>query len=158
MDVDRLNTWLHLVASVGVIAGLFFLVAEMNQSNRIASYAAEHSRRNQWIELNTVRIENSDVYAKFQAGVSDLTPAEQANALMTARQLVNSWKDAEAAYNHGLLSDETFETNLKDIAVTFGEAPGLIPYFAYLVKEYDMANESSSVSQQLAEEVRKTRD
>ena len=158
MDVDRLNQRLNLAASIGVIVGLFFLVVEINQSNRIASYAAEHSRRNQWIELNTVRIENSDVYAKFQAGVSDLTPAEKANALMTARQFVNSWKDAEAAYDRGLLSDETFETNLKDIAVVFREAPGLIPYFAYLVKEYDMASESSSVSQQLAEEVKKARD
>ena len=61
MDVDRLNPWLNLAASVGVIIGLAFLVVEINQSNRIASYSAEHSRRNQFIELNTVRIENAEV-------------------------------------------------------------------------------------------------
>ena len=75
MDLDRINQWLNLGASIGVIIGLIFLIIGLNQSNRIASYAAEHSRRNQFIELNTIRIENSDVYAKLQSGDVDLTPS-----------------------------------------------------------------------------------
>ena len=155
MDIDRLNQWLNLTASVGVMIGLIFLVIEINQSNRIASYSAEHSRRNQFIELNTVRIENSEVHAKLQAGQTDLSASEQTQALMMARQMINTWKDAEAAYDHGLLSDETFDTALKDISVTMEEVPGLIPYFGYLVDAYKLEEESSLISQHVAEGVNK---
>ncbi len=157
MDIDRLNQWLNLAASVGVIIGLIFLIVEINQSNRIASYAAEHSRRNQFIELNTVRIENAEIFAKLQSGDVELSPPERAQALMMARQMTNTWKDAEAAYKHGLLSDETFNTALKDIKVTLKESPGSIPFFAYLVDAYELADESSLVSQVLVEEIKKSK-
>lgn len=155
MDLNRLNQWLNLVASIGVLIGLIFLIVEINQSNRIASYAAEHSRRNQFIELNTVRIENAEVHAKLVSGDAGLSPSERAQALMMARQMINTWKDAEAAYNHGLLSDETFDTTLKDISITLKEIPGLVPYFAYLVDAYELEHESLLVSRRLADEIEK---
>ena len=158
MDLDRLNQWLTLAASVGVIIGLIFLIVEINQSNRIASYAAEHSRRNQFIELNSVGIENSQIVAKLQAGDMELSPPERAQALMMAKQLLNTWKDAEAAYDHGLLSDETFNTTLRSIKVTVQESPGLTPFLAYLVDVYKLADESSLVSQKLDEEVKKANE
>jgi len=74
---------------------------------------------------------------------------------MMARQMINTWKDAEAAYDHGLLSDETFDTALKDISVTMEEVPGLIPYFGYLVDAYKLEEESSLISQHVAEGVNK---
>ena len=153
MDLDRLNQWLTLAASVGVIIGLIFLIVEINQSNRIASYAAEPSRRNQFIELNSVGIENSQIVAKLQAGDMELSPPERAQALMMAKQLLNTWKDAEAAYDHGLLSDETFHPTIRSIKVTVQESPGLTPFLAYLVDVYKLADESSLVSQKLDEEV-----
>ena len=154
MNFDRLNQRLNLVASTGVIVGLVFLIVELNQSNRIASYAAEHSLRSQFVELNTVRIENSDVYARLQSEATELSPSEQAQAVMMARQMINTWKDAESAYNYGLLSDETFDTVLKDISVTMEEIPGLIPYFAYLVDAYELEKEPLLVSKRLADVVR----
>ena len=154
MNFDRLNQWLNFVASTGVIVGLVFLVVEVNQSNRIASYAAEHSLRNQWVELNTVFIENSDVFAKLQSADVELSPSEQVQAVMIARQMINTWKDAESAYNYGLLSDQSFDTTLKDISVVIEEIPGLIPYFAYMVDAYELDKEPLLVSKRLAEVVK----
>ncbi len=154
MNFDRLNQWLNLVASTGVIVGLVFLVVEVNQSNRIASYAAEHSLRNQWVEINTVHIENSDVHARLQSGDAELSPSEQVQAVFMARQMINTWKDAESAYNYGLLSDESFDTTLKDISVVMEEIPGFIPYFSYLVDAYELEKEPLLVSKRLAHVVR----
>ncbi len=154
MNFDRLNQRLNLVASAGVIVGLVFLIVELNQSNRIASYAAEHSLRNQWVELNTVFIENSDVYAKLRLADVDLSPSEQVEAVMIARLMINTWKDAESAYNYGLLSDESFDTVLKDISVAMVENPGLIPFFAYMADAYELEKEPLLVSKRLAELVR----
>jgi hypothetical protein len=33
MNLDKLNRWLSLLANLGVLVGLIFLIAELNQSN-----------------------------------------------------------------------------------------------------------------------------
>ena len=146
MDSDRINRWLTLAANIGVIIGIAFLVVEIDQANRIARYSAENARRSQHIEINSSRIETSELYAKLQSGESDLSPPERAQAVMMARQLMNTWEDAESAFDYGLLSEYTFEAVLKDIDVAFREAPGLIPYVSYLLDAYDYANHPSTVS------------
>lgn len=40
--VGGLNQWLTLAGNLGVLVGLFFLVVELNQANRIAAYTAEN--------------------------------------------------------------------------------------------------------------------
>jgi len=154
MKLSETNDWLSLVANVGVLIGIVFLIVELDQSNRIASYAAENARRNQFIELNSSRIEHSETYAKLQANVSDLSPAERAEAVMMARQLLNTWQDAEAAYNYGLLSDLTFRGTLLDVAGSIEEAPGLIPFFEYLIDLYQIDTQNTQVSEQLVEVIR----
>ena len=36
MNIEKLNHLLNFLASIGVIIGIYFLVAELNQANRIA--------------------------------------------------------------------------------------------------------------------------
>ena len=149
-----LGQTINSIANVGVIVGIVFLVVEINQSNRISSYSAEHSRRNQFIEINSNRIENADVYSKLQSNDVELTPPERAQALMMSRQLLNTWQDAESAYSYGLLSDRTFAVTLLDIEVSVEEAPGLLPFMAYLVEVYDFESNSSQVADRVIEIVR----
>ena len=153
MDTDRLNRWLNLVAIIGVIVGIAFLIVELDQANRFARYTAENARRSQFIEINSSRIEFSEVYAKLQAGDTELTPSERAQAVNMARQLLNTWLDAESAYNYGLLSEATFESTLIDISAAFKEAPGLIPFMAYLIDLYEMEDDPSIVTKRLVEVV-----
>ena len=111
----------------------------------------KNARRSQFIEINSSRIEFSEVYAKLQAGDTELTPSERAQAVNMARQLLNTWLDAESAYNYGLLSDATFESTLIDISAAFKEAPGLIPFMAYLIDLYEMEDDPSIVTNRLVE-------
>jgi len=154
MEAERLNQWLNLAATLGVIAGIAFLIVELDQTNRIARYTAEIGWRSQAIEINSSRIEYSETYAKLQADEAELTPSERAQALMMARQLFNFWINAESAYDLGLISDRSFESTLIDISVSLEEAPGLVPSFAYLLDAYKMDNETSIVTKRVADIVR----
>jgi hypothetical protein len=153
MESDRLNRWLSLIANFGVIVGIAFLIVEQNQTNRIANYTAEIARRSQAMEINSSRIEHSETYAKLQINDGKLTPSEQVQALMMARQLSNLWSNAESAYKLGLISDSSFEGVLNDISVSLEEAPGLVPYFAYLLDAYKKENDTSIVTKRIAEVV-----
>jgi hypothetical protein len=157
MDTDRLNRWLTLIANIGVIIGIAFLIVEIDQANRIARYSAENARRSQFMEINSSRIETSALYAKLQAGQTDLSPPERAQAVMMARQLMNTWEDAESAFNFGLLSEYTFELTLRDVSVALDEAPGLLPFFEYLLEVYDYESDPALVPQRVAAEIAKRR-
>jgi hypothetical protein len=65
MNLDKLNQWLSLLANLGVLVGLVFLIAELNQANRIAVYTAESTRNTQFLGMNTSRIENPEIIAKL---------------------------------------------------------------------------------------------
>ena len=127
-----IGQWTVLISNTAVVAGLIFLIMELDQSNRISRYASENARRSQFIEINTSMIEHADLYAKLQGNAQDLSATEKVKALMMARQLMNTWSDAQSAHDYGLLSDATLALTLVDISVSTREAPGLLPFIAYL--------------------------
>ena len=151
MKSERLSGWLPVFANVGVIIGIVFLIVELDQANRISRYSAENTRRSQFMEINLSRIEYADVYAKIQANDTELTRPEKVQALMMVRQLMNTWFDAESAYNYGLLSEETFEGTLIDVSVSLSEAPGFMPFVAYLYYSYCHEDDASLVLSRIAE-------
>lgn len=136
MNLDKLNQWLSLLANVGVLVGLIFLIAELNQSNRIAVYSAESTRRTQFLDMNSTRIENPEIIAKLMKPDPELSDTEWVQALYTARQQTNTWIDAENAVINGLLSETTYREIFNDIDVVVNEMPGLIPAFEYLFEAY----------------------
>ena len=154
MEPNQLNRWLNLAANLGVIVGIVFLIVELDQTNRIARYTAEVGWRSQAMDINSSRIEYSEIYAKLQADSAELTPSERAQALMMARQLFNFWISAESAYDLGLISESSLENTLIDISVSLAEAPGLVPSFAYLLNAYKMDSETSKVTKRVEEVVR----
>ena len=142
MNLDKLNQWLSLLANVGVLIGLLFLIIELNQANRIAVYTAESTRSSQFIGMNTSRIENPEIIAKLMQPDPEFTDVEWVQALYTARQQVNTWIDAENAVINGLLSEATRRAVFKDIDVVIAEMPGLIPAFEYLFDGYEIDENS----------------
>lgn len=136
MNLDKLNQWLSLLANVGVLVGLVFLIAELNQANRIAVYTAESTRSTQFLGMNTSRIENPEIIAKLMQPNPEFTDIEWVQALYTARQQINTWIDAENAVINGLLSETTRRGVFNDIDVVIAEMPGLIPAWEYLFEGY----------------------
>jgi hypothetical protein len=56
--MDRLNQWLNLLASLGVIAGLVFLAIEINQSTQVTIAAASQELTNQSLEYFSLGMDN----------------------------------------------------------------------------------------------------
>jgi hypothetical protein len=138
MNPEKLNQWLSLLANLGVIVGLVFLIAELNQANRIAVYTAESTRSTQFIGMNTSRIENPEIIAKLMKSDPEFNDIEWVQALYTARQQINTWIDAENAVINGLLSETTRRGVFSDIDVVIAEMPGLIPAWDYLFEAYKL--------------------
>lgn len=142
MNLDKLNQWLSLLANLGVLVGLIFLIAELNQANRIAVYTAESTRRTQFLDMNTSRIENPEIIAKLMQPDPEFTDVEWVQALYTARQQTNTWIDAENAVINGLLSETTYREIFNDIDVVIAEMPGLIPAWEYVFEGYKVDENS----------------
>lgn len=138
MNLDKLNDWLTLLANLGVLVGLIFLILELNQSNRIAVYSAESTRSSQFLGMNAVRIENPEIIARLMQPNPELSDTEWVQAIYTARQQINTWIDAENAVINGLLSDQTYRQIFNDIDVVVAEMPGLFPAFEYLFQAYGL--------------------
>jgi hypothetical protein len=43
MDLDRINKWLSLGANIGIILGLVFLIAELNQNSDMMRSQTRHA-------------------------------------------------------------------------------------------------------------------
>ena len=56
--MDRLNQWLNLLTSLGVIAGLVFLAIEINQSTQVTIAAASQELTNQSLEYFSLGMDN----------------------------------------------------------------------------------------------------
>lgn len=57
MVASKLNEWLQIIASLGVLAGLVLVAYELKQSNSVAQ--AEHSRETYfaWLDIATIEME-----------------------------------------------------------------------------------------------------
>jgi len=80
MNLDKLNSWLVLAANIGVVVGIYALVAELNHSSRLAEVSAFQNRMTEIQEAN-VQLSLSEDLAKIldkyeSEGVSSLSPSE----------------------------------------------------------------------------------
>lgn len=113
MKLEKLNSWLTLLANLGVLAGIVFLVIELDQSNRQAQSSTFQARINEIDQQGrefAVSEFLPELYVKIrETGVSSLTPVE--------RERVVSWEGSRMAringqyvqYQEGFLDDDSYE-------------------------------------------------
>ena len=112
MDTSKLNDWLQLAASVGVVLSLIFVGLEIQQSRQIAIADVYQQRTALVMHAQTAFFTPQqwyDAFDKQQAG-EEITWAEEA-ILDTALSLWFSYHENSHFQNQmGLLSDEHWET------------------------------------------------
>ena len=110
MDAEKLNKWLSLIANVGVIVGIAFLVLEIRQSNRIAIASNEIALREGWAGINEVIVSNmqvAELLAKARNPDAEFTqPQVEIVDAYVARQF-NDWNAIEKAYENEMVSAGT---------------------------------------------------
>lgn len=154
MNWEAIGAISETVGAIAVVITLIYLALQIRQANRISRYSAENDFRSQFIDINSTFIEHADLYAMLQDNAEDLTPSDSAKALYMARGLMNAWWAAESAYNYGLLSEASFEVNLNDVSIAAREAPGLLPYFAYVYYAHGADGEASHIAERVGEVLR----
>lgn len=112
MVIEKLNSWLTLVANLGVLVGIVFLAVEINQSNRQAQSATNQARGNE-IDQSFRELALSDsmsnIYLKIsESGIDSLSPLEtlRAQNWERAKQIRMSLQLDQ--YDYGFLDEQAF--------------------------------------------------
>lgn len=117
MKLENANSWLALVANIGVIVGIVFLALEINQSNRHAQSATYQARVNE-IDQSMREFALSetmiDLYTKIdESGVASLTPSEIRRATAWEIARINRMQGQFYQYQQGFLDTQSYEALLE---------------------------------------------
>jgi hypothetical protein len=119
MSVEKLNSWIGVVASIGVLFGLIFLAVEVRQANTMAQAQMADAMVAGHNELNLAIVSDPQVARIFVVGLyepDNLSDAEavQFAALMRAR--VNQELRLRRMFELGFKSTEERQDEIRQIA------------------------------------------
>ena len=146
MDAEKLNKWLGLIANLGVIVGIAFLVLEIRQSNRIAIASNEIELRKGWAGINEVIVSNmqvAELLAKARNRDAEFTqPQVEIIDAYVARQF-NDWNAIEKAYENEMVSATTLNVAKEDIKWTIDTYPAFRSFYRLHIDTYPSDSESA---------------
>ena len=145
MNTDQINRWLSLVANLGVIVGIFFLVFEIRQSNRIALATNEIAIRDSYGSVNELLSSNSEIsgiLAKARDPDSTFTGTEREMAESFVARMFNIWIATERAYDQGMASRALLEIALDDLRWHYESFPGFRDFIRGNVSIYSANNDT----------------
>ena len=120
MDSDRLNRWLSLIANIGVVVGLFVLIAEVNHASRLAEVEAYQTRVRDIQELNiqlAMSDSLADILSKAESeGLESLNPSEFRRARAWYGAIMRGMQGQYYQYQNGFLDRAVVDLTLTDIA------------------------------------------
>lgn len=119
LDSENLNRWLSLLANIGVVVGIFLLIAEVNHASRLAEVEAYQTRIRDIQELN-IQIALSDSFADILSklsseGVESLSPEEALRARAWYGAIMRGMQGQYYQYQNGFLERESVDRTLIDI-------------------------------------------
>ena len=119
MDSDKLNRWLSLIANIGVVVGIFFLIAEVNHASRLAEVEAYQTRIRDIQDLN-IQLALSDSLADILSqanseGVESLTRSEFRRARAWYAAMMRGMQGQYYQYQNGFLDRASVDRTLHDI-------------------------------------------
>ncbi|MEZ5489622.1 MAG: hypothetical protein R3F50_04790 [Gammaproteobacteria bacterium] len=110
MKLDSINRWLTLIANLGVLAGVIFLVIELRQNNVIAKAETRS-------EMSRISVENTRMYqdpfaialfSKVNRG-EELTLEERGWLLLAYESEFKAWQNIYYQYRVGLFDEPELE-------------------------------------------------
>lgn len=117
---SRINEWLSLTANIGVVIGIFVLVAEVNHASKLAEVGAYQTRVKDIQELNlqlALSETLADILNKADTdGVAALTPGEFSRAQSWYATILRGMQGQYYQYQQGFLDRESVDRTLDDIA------------------------------------------
>jgi hypothetical protein len=109
MNTEKLNSWLGLLANIGVIAGIVILSFEIRQSTEVAISSAELDVSNMQTEFHLRLAENADLARLFNVGLRNpeqLTDVEIAQFEFMVAGSFLFMEGAYKQYQRGFLPED----------------------------------------------------
>ena len=145
MHIERIDKWFTLLANLGVLIGIVFLVVEVRQSNRIAVATTEISVRDQYRSHNELVLANdaiAELLVKAADADAEFSEVETEKLYAFLYGYINTWKSIEIAYENGMLPRTTFEVVLDDVRLALNDYPAIRPLARNWIVSYQSEADS----------------
>ena len=146
MHFERINKWLTLLANIGVLIGIVFLVVEVRQSNRIAIATTEISVRDQYRSHNELVLANdaiAELLVKAADADAEFSAVETEKLYAFLYGYINTWKSIEIAYENGMLPRATLDVVLDDVRIVLRDYPAIRPVARDWIASYQSEADSN---------------
>ncbi len=113
---DRVNSWLSLIASVGILAGLILVAIELNQNTDQLRLQLTFQANQKIFENNRDLLGDNPTpaYAKAITDPENLTYEEFLTADSYVLNLLNEWEDRFFIYEAGLIPDRDWKRHIDE--------------------------------------------
>ncbi len=113
---DRVNSWLSLIASVGILAGLVLVAIELNQSTDQLRLQLVFQTTQKLFENNRDLLGDNltPTFAKAITDPENLTYEEFLIADSYVLNQLNEWEDRFFIYEAGLISDRDWKRHIDE--------------------------------------------
>lgn len=110
LNVEQFNKWLSLLGNVAVVAGLFFLVLELNQNNRMMKTQTRTAITESILnfQYNSVSSGLLDLAAKANADPATLTPVEVTKLVQYYVSNLRLWENIHYQYRNAVFDEAEF--------------------------------------------------
>ena len=117
MNFDKLNRWLILIANVGVLAGIFVVVFELQQTQTAMNSEASTVRSQIAAEIGTLAIEYDITLLseKLESGES-LSQTETKRLRLFWTRMLRYYENLHYQWEIGVLDEEIWESNVSGIS------------------------------------------
>ena len=120
---ERINSWVSLLANIGILLGLVLVAVELNQNTKQLALELEWQVNQKMFENNRDLMGDNPtpIYAKSVLRPQDLTYEEFQVAVALIINFLNVWEDRYYLYEKGLSSDQDWKDYVdSDIGFTLG--------------------------------------
>ena len=113
---DRVNSWLSLIASVGILAGLILVAIELNQNSDQLRLQLTFQANQKIFENNRDLLGDNPTpaYAKAITDPENLTYEEFLIADSYVLNLLNEWEERFLIYEAGLITDRDWKRHIDE--------------------------------------------
>ena len=144
MDLSRLNQWLTILANLGVMVGIIFLIIELNQNTQaLRANAIQNSTEVAKQQVMMLAQDADIVRITLTENLDDLSDVDRQRAFWINRAFVTGMQGLYRQWTLGILPDEEWE-NWTKIICSNAEDPNfyklwrpstLIPSFVQYVED-----------------------
>ena len=123
--MEKLNTWIALIANVAVLVGIIFLVVEISQNTQALKASAIQASTSTARENISMLIENPSLIEIIRKDPSELTEAERLRGYWLSRHFWLSMQGLYQQWSLGVLPESEWLVWLQTICINTTSERGL---------------------------------